>query len=65
MEKFEEVKIGVVMKAENVSRERAIEIIAERCSGRTENQPVKDGGSISFDADKVDWMSAEEFFGAD
>lgn len=60
MEKFEEIKIKIVMKAENVSRDQAIEIIAARCRKASDADPVKQNGSI---AAEEEFMSAEEFFG--
>ena len=54
MEKFEEFKIKVVMKAEHVTRDRAIQLIAERSAVKSDNKPVKK------EDDNI--MTAEEFF---
>ena len=53
-EKFEEFKIKVVMKAEHVTRDRAIQLIAERSAVKSDNKPVKK------EDDNI--MTAEEFF---
>ena len=65
MEKFEEIKIKVVMKAEKVSRDRAQKIIAERCRKTVKGDPVKAGGSIAPETDEMEWMDAEDFFSGD
>ena len=65
MEKFEEVKIRVVMKAEKVSRARAQKIIAERCRKTAEAAPVKTGCSVVSETDEMEWMDAEDFFSGD
>ena len=66
-EKFEEFKIKVVMKAEHVTRDRAIQLIAERSAVKSDNEPVKSesvGSSATDGRDilDVDLISAEEFF---
>ena len=64
MEKFEEFKIKVVMKAEHVTRDRAIQLIAERSAVKSDNEPVKSEtvGSSSCDLLDDNIMTAEEFF---
>ena len=63
-EKFEEFKIKVVMKAEHVTRDRAIQLIAERSAVKSDNEPVKSEtvGSSSCDLLDDNIMTAEEFF---
>ncbi len=65
MTKFNELKIRLVMQAENVPRARALELIAVRCgksrTGKGVKRPKRLGGYL-IDENKG-FISAEEFFG--
>lgn len=61
---FEEMKIEIVMKAEKVNRERALEIIRERTAKPEEGDT--DGTEFEVIPDVGhgdDTLTAEEFFG--
>lgn len=49
MSRFEKLKLKVVMRAENVSEERAKLIIKERCRETADLEPVKPFASIASD----------------
>lgn len=57
MDRFEEVKIKIVMKSEKVSRARARAIIAQRGRRPSGGTAVKACGSISSDDCKDDPLS--------
>ena len=59
--KLSEVKIKIVMNAENVSRERAIEIIAERQSGHDQDVELAIK-TPNIGGDDDGWVSVEDFF---
>ncbi len=67
MSKFKEMKIRIVMRAEKVTRERALEIISARNrkskSTRTVKRQVSDFTSKGDVLDKSGRITAKEFFG--
>lgn len=65
--KLREVKIKIVMKAENVSRERAIKIIAERQKGKISDDElaVKTHNISGGPFYKDDLLPVEDLFCAD